>query len=586
MRPTLRPLLLALPFAAAVSAATPVLAQATGKAVTPPPGMVEVDGGRTFVGSDVKEITALVTASPSLVSLIRALDAETPQNRLEVPTFFMNVNELTNEQYKPFVEATGHRPPFDWGREAIDAAARAFLEEQGKARLEAQAAGKPIGPRKEFDKEKWWSENWRQSEWKMPEADALRPVTYVDYSDALAYCRWAGLRLPTETEFQRACRADSKNSFPWGEEWDDKRFANTSEMKGRKQTMPVGSFPAGASDYGIFDLSGNVWEWTSSPYVAHTKFKKNKYSFGKGAAKIKKEPEPTWDANQRVAKSGSWQNPRVAARVTARRPCDRTQMTNAMGFRPVASSGLIGVDVARAIFTAEIQNSDARGEGVVYAPNKTVAMHKWEMSESAFDGPPAGYQIITGYEYMAFVPIDQMPDSQDVTFRKMTLVNPVQLGFLSTTEKLVNPDLAPGTYIIAFRAGGKPEVPKAEEDEEKKDEGEGEAEEVQEPEVEDPWAALIDIKKDNLIFLNSTTGEFITAIEAPKMSFAKGTGGGKFSDIEKTEWEKDADGNDVQKIESWMVLECGIQTKIRNRLWPLKFEFMPAPGTTSKSWAR
>jgi formylglycine-generating enzyme required for sulfatase activity len=144
---------------------------------------------------------------------------ERPSQQIHVDAFYMDRYEVTNEQYQAFIDATG-------GEQLK------FANDSGVN-----------GPQ--------------------------QPVVGPDFYDALSYCEWAGLRLPTEEEWEKAARGTDGRVFPWGNEYDCPRLnGDGSECDGFDRTAPVGSFPGGASPYGVMDMAGNVWEWTTGKNAA------------------------------------------------------------------------------------------------------------------------------------------------------------------------------------------------------------------------------------------------------------------------------------------------------------------------------
>lgn len=144
----------------------------------------------------------------------QARDNELPQHQVYLPEYRIARVPVTNAQYKLFVEATGHRPPKHWQNGAI------------------------------------------------PQGKESHPVVTVTWHDAQVFCRWAGVRLPTEAEWEKAARGPDGRIWPWGNEEPTEERCNFAWKVG--DTTPVGTYPKGASPYDVLDMAGNVWEWTSS----------------------------------------------------------------------------------------------------------------------------------------------------------------------------------------------------------------------------------------------------------------------------------------------------------------------------------
>jgi formylglycine-generating enzyme required for sulfatase activity len=205
-----------------------------------------------------------------------AMRVEEPQHVLGLADYYMARTPVTNAQYEAFVLDSGHSPPTHWEK------------------------GKP------------------------PRGRGDHPVVRVSWHDATDYCRWLAeatgkpYRLPTEAEWEKAARGTEGSIYPWGDTWDAKR-CNTKE-NGRGDTTPVGAYPLGASPYGLLDMAGNVWEWTTSLL----------WNYPYQADDGRQDPS---SPDSRVLRGGSWLNLYDTARTTYRRSYVPAYHSRLHGFR-------------------------------------------------------------------------------------------------------------------------------------------------------------------------------------------------------------------------------------------------------------
>ncbi|XP_072276543.1 formylglycine-generating enzyme isoform X2 [Pyxicephalus adspersus] len=206
-------------------------------------------------------------------------DGEGPARQVHIASFYMDVYEVSNAEFEKFVEAIHYTTEAEnYGDSFVF---EGLLSEEIKSKIHQAVAAAP-----------WWlpvkRANWRHPEG--PDSDISdrmdHPVVHVSWNDAFAYCTWAGKRLPTEAEWEYACRGGLENRlFPWGNVLEPKgqhyanvwqgNFPNTNTGEdGYVKTSPVKAFPA--NGYGLYNMVGNVWEWTAdwwttqhSPDQAH-----------------------------------------------------------------------------------------------------------------------------------------------------------------------------------------------------------------------------------------------------------------------------------------------------------------------------
>jgi formylglycine-generating enzyme required for sulfatase activity len=203
-----------------------------------------------------------------------------PQHRFFLPEFWISRTPVTQAHYQAYVEGTRANTPDLW------------------------EGGKPLPGMEQH------------------------PVVSVSWQDARRYCAWMTettgqvYRLPTEAEWEKAARGIDGRTFPWGDAWDPS-CCNTSES-GLDATTPVGSYPHGASPYGVLDMAGNVWEWTSSARADYP------YDAGDG-----RESDDDSADVRRIVRGGSFLLDQRYARCATRYGSDPTRRPWVYGFRVV-----------------------------------------------------------------------------------------------------------------------------------------------------------------------------------------------------------------------------------------------------------
>jgi iron(II)-dependent oxidoreductase len=231
-----------------------------------------------------------------------AYDNELPACEVEVAAFRIDRFPVTHGDYLAFIADGGYRRRECWAE-----AGWAFRESEGLEaprhwrRLEGAAAGDPALA---------WEARFMDR--VVPLAAALDlPVVHVCYWEADAYARWAGKRLPSEAEWEKAALWDPTAArarpWPWGEEPPTERHANLDQLG--FAPAPLGAYPAGASAYGVEQLVGDVWEWTSSDFLPYPGFVAYPYD---DYSKI------FFGSDYKVLRGGSWATRPAVARGTFR----------------------------------------------------------------------------------------------------------------------------------------------------------------------------------------------------------------------------------------------------------------------------
>jgi formylglycine-generating enzyme required for sulfatase activity len=164
-----------------------------------------------------------------------------PEHKRKLKAFFIDKYEVTNGRYREFVDKGGRPAPKHW-----------------------------VGG-------------------NIPQGKKDHPVVFVNWHDAFDFCAWEGKRLPTEPEWEKAARGTNRFIFPWGDKFD-KLKGNTPQL-GYGETMPVGTFENGKSPYGVYDMAGNIFEWTADWFLAYPG---------------NQHPDENYGEYTKIVRGGSW----------------------------------------------------------------------------------------------------------------------------------------------------------------------------------------------------------------------------------------------------------------------------------------
>jgi len=269
----------------------------SGMASGDPPGMVLIPGGTSRMGTEEARLSELAEMGRDVphMSELHArwwFGDEVAAHEVEVEPFLLDSSEVTNAEFRSFVDATGYEPEGDW----------------------EEFAGEGRGD---------------------------HPVVCVSWNDAAAYAEWAGKRLPTEEEWEYAARGGADATwFPWGDEPDPSaanyRHGGETFFEGLGSLMfgqgigtePVGGYPP--NGYGLYDMIGNAAEWTASRYGPYSGRPEEDWVYTRHGPF--REDEPMVEGY--VVRGGSWQSPNpVFVRLTHRTGFAASRYDQTIGFR-------------------------------------------------------------------------------------------------------------------------------------------------------------------------------------------------------------------------------------------------------------
>jgi formylglycine-generating enzyme required for sulfatase activity len=219
-------------------------------------GMIEIPAGEFLFGSNTVD-----TGASKEFGLSKPLYRdERPQQKVRLAAFLIDRYEVTNADYRAFVVAENYWLPDAWQGSGF------LLERRILADADIPTLRRLAGETFHLNRDTRGmgkDELLDAIEAQRRQLETL-PVTGVSWQDAQRYCGWAGKRLPTEREWEKAARGTDGREYPWGDDWSAARV--NAGRGGESGVMPVGSLKTGRSPYGVYDMAGNVMEWVADWY--------------------------------------------------------------------------------------------------------------------------------------------------------------------------------------------------------------------------------------------------------------------------------------------------------------------------------